>query len=211
MRHIAFDLRDALRGVRRDWGYAATVVLTLAVTIGATTAVFSIVKGVLLRPLAYPQSERLVVVREVVKRLSGVYPTLPVNAHHFDVWRHQAQSFESLAEYVSSSMGLTGRGDPVEVSVIQSSGTFFDVLRAQAAVGRLLTRADESDPKTRKVMEGRTSSSSVTGFGEIDSVVIRPSSVKRLRSMAGRMWSSAFCRETCKYLDQRTRSPARWS
>ncbi|HWW88663.1 MAG TPA: ABC transporter permease [Vicinamibacterales bacterium] len=151
---LTFDLKDCLRGLRRDWGYAATVVLTLALTIGGTTAVFSIVEGVLYRPLAYAESQRLVAVREVVNRLSNVYPSVPVNAHHFAMWRDQAQSFESLAELVSSSMNLTGHGEPMEVHVIQSSGALFDVLRAQAAAGRLLNNGDESDPEYPHVRGG---------------------------------------------------------
>src|SRR5215510_12792512 len=64
MRSLSFDVRDALRGLRRDRAYTLTVVVTLALTIGATTAVFSIVDGVLLKPLAYHESQRLVSIRE---------------------------------------------------------------------------------------------------------------------------------------------------
>jgi hypothetical protein len=179
---LTFDLKDCLRGLRRDWGYAATVVLTLALTIGGTTAVFSIVEGVLYRPLAYAESQRLVVVREVVNRLSNVYPSVPVNAHHFAMWRDQAQSFESLAELVSSSMNLTGHGEPMEVHVIQSSGALFDVLRAQAAAGRLLKTVMRAIRNIRTSAADRTSWSSARRSGEIDSVVTRRLSVKRLRS-----------------------------
>src|ERR1044071_2074476 len=65
MMSLAFDLRDALRGPRRVTAYALTVVLTLAPPIGATTAVFSIVNGVLLKPLAYRESQQLVELREL--------------------------------------------------------------------------------------------------------------------------------------------------
>ena len=65
-----FDLRDALRGLRRDGGYALTVAFTLALTIGATTAVFSIVNSVLLEPLAYRESHRLVSLREAWAQLA---------------------------------------------------------------------------------------------------------------------------------------------
>jgi hypothetical protein len=60
MGFLSFDLRDALRSFRRDVAYAVTVIITLALTIGSTTAVFSIVNGVLLKPLAYRESQRLV-------------------------------------------------------------------------------------------------------------------------------------------------------
>jgi hypothetical protein len=64
MRSVALDLRDALRSFRQDRAYSFTVILTLALTIGATTAVFSIVNGVLLAPLAHDESDRLVALRE---------------------------------------------------------------------------------------------------------------------------------------------------
>ena len=84
---ILVDFRDALRGLRRDPLYAAAIVATLALTLGASTAVFSIVNGVLLRPLAYPEAHRLVSMREVEARIATQYPSLPVNARHFEEWR----------------------------------------------------------------------------------------------------------------------------
>ena len=79
MGSLAFDFRDVLRGLRRDLGYSLTVVLTLALTIGATTAVFSIVNGILLKPLAYRESHRLVAVKEIWRQLADRIPTAPVN------------------------------------------------------------------------------------------------------------------------------------
>jgi putative ABC transport system permease protein len=64
-------------------------------TLGASTAVFSIVNGVLLRPLAYPDAQRLVSVREIEPRVGTQYSSLPVNARHFEEWRTRARSFES--------------------------------------------------------------------------------------------------------------------
>ena len=69
MTKLSFDLRDILRGLRRDRAYTLTVVLTLALTIGASTAVFSIVDGVLLKPLAYRESGRLVSIKETWHQL----------------------------------------------------------------------------------------------------------------------------------------------
>ena len=67
MPHLGLDLKDALRGLRRDLGYTLTAVCILALTIGATTAAFSIVNSVLLKPLAYRESHQLVALREVVR------------------------------------------------------------------------------------------------------------------------------------------------
>ena len=70
------DVRDALRAVRREPVYAGAVIATLALTLGASTAVFSIVNGVLLRPLAYREAQRLVSIREVVPRIATRYATI---------------------------------------------------------------------------------------------------------------------------------------
>jgi len=80
MRSVAFDLRDVLRSFRHDRAYALTVIFTLALTIGATTAVFSIVNGVLLAPLAYDGSDQLVALRERWRE-AGNSP-MPVNDRH---------------------------------------------------------------------------------------------------------------------------------
>ena len=113
---LAFDLRDAVRGLARDRLYSSIVVVTLALAIGATTAVFAIVNGVLLTPLPYREAGRLVIVNEVVRELADQYPMLPVNPRHFD---------------------------------LRTSGTLFDVLQVQPALGRLLTRADEERDRPR--------------------------------------------------------------
>jgi len=122
MNHIALDLKDAFRALWRDLGYTATAVVTLALTIGATTATFSIVNGVLLKPLAYRESQQLVAIREVEVELMNRFPVLPVNGRHFEEWRSQAQAFEALAEFVPLSANLTGAGDPVQIDLVRTSG-----------------------------------------------------------------------------------------
>jgi predicted permease len=147
MGSLAFDLRDAIRALRRDMSYAATVVLTLALTIGATTAIFSIVNGVLLKPLAYREAHRLVSVREVWKQFSDRVPMLEVNERHFEYWRQHARSFESLAQYITLPANLTGAGEAAQIKVVHASGSLFDVLEVQAAIGRTLTPDDEPPDK----------------------------------------------------------------
>jgi predicted permease len=137
------DVRDALRAVRREPVYAGAVIATLALTLGASTAVFSIVNGVVLRPLAYREAQRLVSIREVVPRNARRYATHPVNARHFEAWRRQATSFASIAEIEWRTTNLTGAGDPAQVVIVRASGTVFDVLQMPVALGRPLTRDDE--------------------------------------------------------------------
>ena len=143
------DLRDAWRGLLRDRLYAFTTVGTLALTLGAATAVFSIVNGVLLRPLQYPDPQALVSMREVVPAIVDRYPTLPVTPRHFDVWRSRATSFSSMADMDWRTSTLTGAGDAVQLVVLRSSGTLFDVLQLPVALGRGLNREDENADRAR--------------------------------------------------------------
>ncbi len=140
---MTFQCRDAFKSLRREPGFSVTVILTLALTIGATTAVFSVVNGVLLRPLAYRESHRLVIVQEIVPELVHLYPALPANLRHVAVWRSRATFFESLAAFHTSPLTLTGSGDPAQLEIVASSGTLFDVLGSQAALGRTLRARDE--------------------------------------------------------------------
>src|SRR5690242_6552531 len=134
---MPFDVRDLIKSLRRTPGYSITVVLTLALTIGATTAVFSIVDGVLLKPLAYRESHRLVAIRELWKQLES--GPIEVNERHFEFWRAHAHSFESMAQYIARPANVSGVGAAVQVSVGHASGSLFDVLQLQAARDRTLT------------------------------------------------------------------------
>jgi predicted permease len=156
MADILFDLRDIWRGLRRDRLYAAAVIGTLALTLGAAAAVFSIVNGVLLRPLAYPEPQLLVSIREIIPAPGGRYPTLAVTPRHFDVWRTRANSFSAMAQMDWRTSTLTGAGDPAQVQVLRTSGTLFDVLQTPMARGRGLTLEDERLDRPRvTVISGR--------------------------------------------------------
>lgn len=172
MGSLPFDLRDAFRGLCRDRAYALTVVLTLAVTIGAATAVFSIVDGVLLKPLAYRESHRLVSIKEIWRQLAQRIPSLDVNEQHFEYWRQHARSFDSMAQYIVLPANLTGVGDAAQISVGRTSGSLFDVLQVQAALGRTLTSADE--PSGRPDVAVITDECWRQRFGADPGVVGRP-------------------------------------
>ncbi|HET9373224.1 MAG TPA: ABC transporter permease [Vicinamibacterales bacterium] len=149
MGELLSDLRDTWRGVRRDPLYAATVIGTLALTLGACIAVFSIVNGVLLRPLEYPDPSALVSIREVVPAVVDRYPTLPANPRHFDLWRERAASFASMAETDWRTASLTGAGDAAQIVTLRASGTLFDVLQIPIALGRGLAKEDERPERPR--------------------------------------------------------------
>src|SRR4030042_356445 len=112
------DVRYGVRMLAKSPGYAAVTVLTLALGIGATTAIFSMVNGVLLRPLAYPQSQQLVCVQEFISAVADKYPVLPVSARHFIEWRQRSSSFERLSPIDHDFKTLTGGGGPGGLDVV---------------------------------------------------------------------------------------------
>ena len=136
---LAQDIRYALRGLRRQPGHAAAAILTLTLGIGATTALFSVLDTVLLRPLPYPDPDRLVQVWEHhVPRDRRENSVSPLN---FLNWVDRARSFESLAIYQPSSVSLAGEVPERLTGRAVSSG-FFSVLRARPALGRLFSPGD---------------------------------------------------------------------
>jgi len=146
---IRDDLRFAIRGLRRDPLYALAVVATLALTLGASTAIFSIVNGVLLRPLPYREPDRLVSIREIVPQWTSQYPTLPANARHVEEWRNRATSFAAIAALDWRTTTVSGAGEPVQATILRTSGTLFDVLQVPVAIGRPLDRGDEQPDHPR--------------------------------------------------------------
>ena len=136
-------MRELVRTLVRDRSYSLTVILTLALTIGATTAMFSIVDGVLLKPLSYPESDRLVTIGEVWYQFKDRIPRLPVNERHFEYWREHVRSFDGIAQYRPLPGNLTGAGQATPIVVTRASGSLFDVLGVRAAIGRTFTADDE--------------------------------------------------------------------
>lgn len=137
------DLRYAFRALKRNPAFAAIVILILSIGIGANTAMFSIVDGVLLRPLSFHDPARLVAVQEVVPLLSSMAPTIPVNAMHFEEWRKSWHSAEALAMLSSYSANLTSGGDPERVIIGRVSSNLFSILGVRPRLGRSFR--DEED------------------------------------------------------------------
>jgi len=130
------DLRYSLRTLARDRGFAIVALLTLALGIGANTAIFSIVNSVILRPLAYHQPDRLVSIHEVIPKVSNLYPELPINPVHFVEWRKRCTSFEQLAELGTYGPNLTGMGQPEQLGGARVSANFLPMLGIQPQLGR---------------------------------------------------------------------------
>src|SRR5215831_2033001 len=101
------ELRYALRSLLRDRGFSATVVLSLALGIGANTAIFSLIDGILLRPPAYRQPERLVAVSQIIPKFAKSYPMVTVNIAIFKVWQKQLTRIESIGISRTTPFNLT--------------------------------------------------------------------------------------------------------
>ena len=136
MQNLVHDLRYALRRLLRSPGYAATVVATLALGIGGVTAMFSLVDGILLKPLPYRKPDRLVLLFESIPEFRERYPMLPVNSFHFRRWKEAAGSFESLSLFTWDEETLTDPGEPRRASVARVDSAFFTTLGARPRIGR---------------------------------------------------------------------------
>ena len=135
------DLRYGIRGLLKRPGFTAIAVLTLALGIGANTAIFSVVNAVLLRPLPFKEPDRLVVVWE--RRENSGAADLPVSAHEFAAWRDRSHAFEAMTLVQPDGLNLTGRGDPVTVSAWRVSAEFFSVLGVPPLLGRTLAPGED--------------------------------------------------------------------
>jgi putative ABC transport system permease protein len=137
------DLRFGLRMLMKNPGFTLVAVLTLALGIGANTAIFSVVNALILRPLPYPDSERLVWVEEVSKKTNNSQPAW--GAHFLD-WQEHSQTLESIAAQDGGTRTLTGAGEPERVEVGQISASFLQLLGVQPLPGGRNFSAAEDKP-----------------------------------------------------------------
>ena len=137
------DLRFALRLLTRSPGFSVVAIATLALGIGANTAIFSVVDHVLLRPLPYRDSDRLYAVHEVVPKFAHVAPLVPVNAMHFREWRRNVRSFDRMALIGGVALNLTGTGDPERLAGARVSPALFAMLGVRPQLGRLFVEAED--------------------------------------------------------------------
>ena len=143
------ELRYTVRVLPREPWFTSLCVIMLAIGIGANTAIFSIVNGVLLRPLPYRDPARLVSLREVVPTIAATYPTLPASARHFTEWRQRCSSFSSLSAMDQGSANLTGVGEPERLQMARVSASLFDTLGVRPALGPGFATGDDTEGRDR--------------------------------------------------------------
>jgi putative ABC transport system permease protein len=130
------DIRYALRMLRKAPGFTAVAVITLALGIGANTAIFSIVDAVMLRPLPYPEPDRLMFMTEMALQRNGTMTEGAVSYPDFFDWRAGNHVFEAMASYRNDDFTLIGSGDPMHISGETVSNEFFSVLQVPPFLGR---------------------------------------------------------------------------
>src|SRR3977135_380826 len=147
MEDLLQDLRHSLRTLRRSPGFTIAVVAALALGIGANTAIFSVVNTVLLKPLPYPDPDRLMMFLNTSPQGSGpgASPT------KFNVWRQQTRAFQDVAAYRFNVVNLTGTSDPEQLAAGQVSADFFRLFGAPVIAGRTFT-VDEDRPNGGRVV-----------------------------------------------------------
>src|SRR5687768_863661 len=148
------DPRFAFRQLLKNPGFTAVTVLALALGIGANTAIFSVVNGVLMRPLSFPEPERLVRLHEANLKLG--FPMFSIAPGTFLDWRAQNHVFENLAAITSSDFNLTGLDKPERVPALRVSATFFPILRVQPELGRVFLPEEDAPGRNDVVLLSRS-------------------------------------------------------
>jgi putative ABC transport system permease protein len=140
---ILRDMRHALRQLRRSPGLTLTAVLMLAFGIGATTGIFSIVEGVLLRPLPFPNQDRLVTLSDIVEGVDYGGDTPGVTAPGVRIYMRDTSAFSGLGGYQASTYEVSGEGEPAQTNAARLSATIFPILGVAPLLGRTFTPQED--------------------------------------------------------------------
>jgi putative ABC transport system permease protein len=153
MKNVLQDLRYAARALRKSPGFTAIAALTLALGVGANSAIFSVVNAVMLRPLPFAEPDRLVRVWE--SNVERGWPTFATSHPNFLDWRAQAGSFESLAAMQNAGFTWSGNGEAEIILGLNVTATFLPTLNVSPAIGRnFLDEEDRPGGNTRVVLIG---------------------------------------------------------
>jgi putative ABC transport system permease protein len=139
--NVVGDVRFALRLLFRAPAYSLVAIITFAVGIGVNTAVFNVVNGVLLRPLPYPDADRITMLW-MDNRRQGIKEDITSYPNYLD-WRAQSTLYEHMAGFTQSAFSLTGSGEPERVLGASVTASFFDVMQVRPVLGRVFTAEQE--------------------------------------------------------------------
>jgi len=146
------DVRFGLRSLAKRPAFTAIAVITLALGIGANSAIFSVVNAVLLRPLPFKDPDRLMVVWE--RRESSGNSNLPLSGHEYAAFKERTNVFEALTIVQPNGLNLTGRGDPSMVDVLEVSTEYFSVIGVPPMLGRTFAPGEDGDGGAKVVVLG---------------------------------------------------------
>ncbi len=163
------ELRFAGRSLLKRPGFTFVAIITLALGIGASSAIFSVVDAVLLRPLPYPQQERIVELRELDETGRGM-PVAEANVHDL---QRQAHSFEAIARYGAGMDAVAGGSEPVRTTTCAASPDFFRVLGVQPLLGRFFSPTENAEESQSVVVSYGFWKSSLGGRTDLEGVTLR--------------------------------------
>jgi putative ABC transport system permease protein len=143
------DFRYAFRQLVKAPSFTIVAVLTLALGIGACTAIFSVVNVVLLRPLDYPNPDRIVIIRETQL---PKFPEFSVAPPNYMDWEKQTKSYDYLAAYSGAALNLTGEGEPQRLTGVKATAHYFDVMGVKPVLGRMLLPEEDAQGKNHVVV-----------------------------------------------------------
>lgn len=168
MRRILSDLKLVFRQLRKSPGFTATAVLMLAFGIGATTAIFSIVDGVLLRPLPFPNANRLVTLGDQVSGTDwGRHDPGPVTGPEVVIYPRDTRSFQSLGGYGFANFELSGIGRPAQIIASRMTPSVFSALGVGPLIGRVFTPQEDVQKQQVAVLSYATWKSRFNGNSNI--------------------------------------------
>src|SRR5882672_11337468 len=144
------DIRYGVRSLLKQPGFTAIAVITLALGIGANTAMFSVINAVLLRPLPYHDPDRLVTIWEESPQ-RGMYQ-MPVSFANLRDWVDQTQTFSQISAYTFTNLNLTGAGEPARLSTVRASANLFSLVGATPLLGRAFLAEEDREGANRVVM-----------------------------------------------------------
>ena len=160
-------MRYALRHLSKSPGFTLTAVFTLALGIGATTAIFSIVEGVLLRPLPFPDQTRLVTLGDVIEGVDYGGGAPAVTAPGVRTYIRDTRSFSSLGGYQPSSYELSGQGEPAQINAARLTASMFPALGVSPLMGRRFTQQEDEGNEQVAVLSYQTWQSRFQGDARI--------------------------------------------